>query len=284
MRGRRCICGRSARLPLCDGSHAAEGWSCAALPGAALARVFAAAPHNHTLAERLAHVRRGQPLHRLDGPVAAEELVVLTDGTDLDHLRPALARLQATETRVLVVGADVALLGGAFRGARLTAVPEADHPAVLWTALLRALDAPEAPALPPVRRLFLSHATADEARLQPAVAALRDLGLEVFVCGDSIPAGSRWWDEIRAALQACDRFLLLLSAASRDSGWCAFEAGAAVAWDKPVQLISLDGTLPPSYLAHLHMLDLPRARRLRPWLDEEDALIEALVSPLPTPG
>lgn len=283
MAGRRCICGRSGRLPLCDGSHAAEGWTCAALPGAALARVFAAAPHNHTLAERLAHVRRGQPLHRLDGPVVAEELVVLTDGTDLDHLRPALARLQAGTTRVLVVGADVGLLAAAFPGSRLTWVPEADHPAVLWTALLRALDDPGAPVPPAVRRLFLSHATADEARIQPAVTALRDLGLEVFVCGDSIPAGSRWWDEIRAALQACDRFLLVLSAASRDSGWCAFEAGAAVAWDKPVQLISLDGTLPPSYLAHLHMLDLPRAQRLRPWLDDEDALIEALIAPLAAP-
>ena len=193
---------------------------------------------------------------------------------------PPSARVRARQTLVLVVGADVVLVGAAFPGARLVPVADADHVGVLWANLLAALDAPGSPAPAEAPRLFLSHATADEAHLMPAVAALRALGIEVFLCGDSIPQGSRWWDEIRAALQACDRFLLVLSASSVDSTWCAFEAGAALAWDKPVQLISLDGSLPPSFLAHLQMQDLPRIQRLRPWLDAEDALVEALVAPL----
>ena len=288
MAPRRCICGRSAHLPLCDGSHAAEGWSCETLPAARHPRIYAAGPHHHTVADRLAHARRGGALHRLRGPVEAELLVIITDGADLDDLAPALARVRAERRRVVVLGADPALVGAAFPGASVVWVPQADHPAVLWRQLVAALDQPEqARASTPAPTVFLSHATADETRLQPAIEALRRVGVSVFSCGDSIPGGTRWWDHIRAALHAADRFVLVLSPAARASTWCAFEAGAAMAWDKPIQLVSLDGAPPPSFLAHLQMQDVGRIQALRPWLTADEALIEALLAPLsrsPTPG
>ena len=127
-------------------------------------------------------------------------------------------------------------------------------------------------------RLFLSHATADEAQLRTAVALLRRLGVEIFLCGDSIRGGARWWDTILTALRDCDRFVLVLSPESRQSSWCAFEAGAAVALGKPIRLLSLDGAPPPSFLGHLQMLDVPRVIRSRPWLSMEDALVESLIA------
>jgi hypothetical protein len=274
---RRCICGRSRTLPLCDGSHRSDAWTCAPSAAVSHARLFVAAPHNANIAERLAHARQGVALHHLDGPVSAEEVVVITDGAGLDLLTTALRRVTGQRQRVLLIGGDPAMLGGVLGGA-VVAVPDADHPALLWRSLLGALEAPVAPAAGPPPRLFLSHASADEAVLAPAVAVLRRLGVEVFVCGDSIPGGARWWDTILTALHRCDRFVLVLSQAARRSTWCAFEVGAAVVADKPIRLISLDGLPPPSFVSHLQMSDLPRIRAQRPWLSEPDAIIEALLS------
>lgn len=279
MTARRCICGQSQTLPLCDGSHQAASWSCAQPPPAPHARLFVAGPHNTTIAERLAHARQGAALHRLSGPVVAEEVVVISDGADLDLLTAALQRVTGQRQRVLLIGGDPALLRGVFAGSAIAAVAAESHPALLWQRLLAALDAPPAPpALQPPPRIFLSHATADEAQLQPAIAVLRRLSIEVFVCGDSIPGGARWWDTILAALRQCDRFVLVLSAAARASSWCAFEVGAAVALGKPIQLISLDGRPPPSFVSHLQMLDVPRSLRRRPWLTAEEAVLEALLA------
>lgn len=280
MSGRRCICGRASSFPLCDGAHAVEGWTCTRTRTVSHPQVFASGPAYHSVVERLAHAHRASALHQLRGPIRTEALVVVTDGTDHHHLRPALQRVDAETTRVLAVGADPLLLGGAFPGAAIVPVAEADQPTLLWRNLSGALH--RAVPLPSgVVRVFLSHATADEPRLQPAIEALRALGLEVFSCGDSIPGGSRWWDEILSALRACDRFVLVLSPAARQSTWCAFEAGAAIALEKPLQVISLDGAPPPSFLAHIQMQDVPRVQVLHPWLTPAEALLEALLAPIP---
>lgn len=275
---RRCICGRSSRLPLCDGAHALEGWRCSAAEPTIHPRVFAAGPSGRSIVERLAHAHRGAALHRLRGPVRTEQLVVVSDGTDLDHI--ALHRVDAEATRLLLLGADPALFGAAIAGATVVAVADSAHPAVLWRNLEAALSAPGTPLEQP-GSVFISHAASDEALLQPAVDTLRKLGITVFSCGDSIPAGTRWYDEILMALHACDRFVSVLTKASRASTWCAFEAGAAVATGKPIQLVSVDGLPPPSFLSHVQMQDVPRARQLRPWLSDDDAILEALLAPVP---
>jgi len=280
MSKRRCICGRSSTLPLCDGAHSAEGWRCSAPSATRHARIFASGVAYQTVAERLAHAYRGTVLHQLRGQVAAEELVVVTSGVDLEDLRPSLARVEAETTRILVVGADPLLVGGAVPEARVSAVSDSEHPAVFWRRLVEAMEG-KGTVVARSSRLFLSHATVDEARLQPAVDALRGLGVSVFSCGDSIPGGTRWRDQIVDALRACDRVVFVLSPAARSSTWCAFELGVAVALGKPLQLVSLDGLPPPSFLAHLQMQDVPRMLLLRPWLEYEDALLESVLALIP---
>ncbi len=248
----------------------------------ACARVFVGGPAYHTVVERLGHAHRGVALHQVDGRLSTESLVVVTDGTDLDHIGPAMARVKAETTRILVVGADAGLVGPAFPGARVTPVAESDQPAMFWRLLNAAL-ADQPVSVTGSTRLFISHATDDEAGLQPAVDALRRLGVSVFSCGDSIPGGARWWDHILGSLKDCDRFVSVLSPAARASTWCAFEAGAAVALGKPIQLVSLDGLPPPSFLAHLQMQDVARMQILRPWLNRQDAVLEALLAPIPGP-
>jgi hypothetical protein len=276
----RCVCGQSSRAPLCDGSHRSADWSCAERPDRVLARVWAAGHHAQALAERLAHARGGRALHRLEGSVYAAELIVLTDGTDLTGLQPALTRVDAKRTRLVVIGADAALLGSALPGATLVAVPDTSDPSLLWQRIAEALDAREgspASALP--ARLFVSHAVADEPQLGTLARALRELRIDVFLCGDSIRSGSDWREHITGALRAADRFVLLLSRSSRESTWCAFESGMAVALGKPVQVLALDGAAPPSYLAHLHVDDVQRIRSLRPWLEPDELLIDAVLAP-----
>ncbi|MDG1480416.1 MAG: TIR domain-containing protein [Myxococcota bacterium] len=281
---RRCICGRSQTPPLCDGSHSTDGWRCVAATAPVHARLFVAAPHNDNIAERLAHARQGVALHRLAGPVVAASVVVITDGAELDLLTTSLGRVSGPRgspprQRVVLLGGDPALLRGAFPGSAVESVPDEGHPVLLWRRLTQLLDAsPPEPSTEPPPRLFLSHATADEPLLQPAIALLRRLGVSVFVCGDSIPGGARWWDTILSSLHQCDRLVLVLSEAARRSTWCAFEVGAAAAVGKPIRVISLDGQPPPSFVSHLQMFDVPRMLRQRPWLTQEDSVLEAILS------
>jgi len=283
MPGRRCICGRSSMLPLCDGAHSVEGWACARSRAVPRARVVAGGPAYQSVVERLAHATGGDALHLLEGPVQTRSLVVVTDGTEGGGLWASLRRVQAETTRLLVIGADPVLVGPAISGAERVAVADAAQPLVLWRSLMEAIERKPERGQVEQARVFLSHATEDEALLQAPLDALRELGVEVFSCGDSIPPGARWWDTLMAALRACDRVLLVLTPASRRSTWCAFEVGTALALNKPVQLLSVDGEPPPSYVGHLQMLDLPRRRMVRPWLTEQEAILDALLAPLAGP-
>ena len=278
--GKRCICGRSSRLPLCDGAHASLSWTCAADTPAHHARLFVAAPQNHNIARRLAHAWQGAALHQVNGDVLAEQVTVISDGADVDFLSTALQRVVAPQRQVLLLGGDPILMQAIFPDAHIRPVDMAEHPSLLWRNIQAAMQqsaehTPLTAADKPL--LFVSHATADEPMLEEPIAILRRLGIDFFVCGDSIAGGERWWDAILDALRRCDRFVVVLSEASRQSGWCSFEIGAAVALNKPIQLISLDGLPPPSFVGHLQMWDVPRARRQRPWLDQTDALIEAVL-------
>lgn len=280
---RRCICGQSRRGNVCDGSHATSGWNCSAGPSTLHAKVFAAGNHGLSVAERLAHTFDGALLHRLRGQVTAEELIVVTDGSDLHTVTPLLERVDANRTRVLVLGAEPAWLASALPEAELLAIEDAPEPGVVWHRIVAALDAPATRGtLTKASRIFLSHAVQDEPRLLPAVESLRKLALDVFVCGDSIRSGIDWRDRIFGALKECDRFVLVLSPSSRASSFCAFESGAAMALGKPIQLVSLDGEPPPAFLAHLQMDDLARVRARRPWLDDDELLLDALIPRSPS--
>lgn len=154
-----------------------------------------------------------------------------------------------------------------------------NHQVLLWRNRCHAFDHPSAPgsvgAPPP--RMFQSHATADEPQLRSSLTLLRRLGVEILVCGDSIQTVHAG-ETILAARRAYDRFVLVMSPASRQSSCCTLEARAAVACGKPIRLLSLDVEPPTSFVIHLQMIDVPRTIRSRPRQTVEDALGGALIA------
>lgn len=284
---KRCVCGRSARLPLCDGAHEVEGWRCSIAGAAAVPYAFVAGRSLTNLADRLAHRFAGVSL---DGgadsaPVTAERLVILSDGHDLARVRRLALRVQAGQTWVLGVDAPAGVLSWAFPDGRHVALA-AEPAALIWNAAEAALTGGAAVTAPPdpARRrpaVFLSHAAADEATLFPVIEALRDhLGLSLFVCADSIAPGAGWHAEIRRELLACDLFVFVSSERGRASVFCAFEAGMALALDKPLRIVALDETPLPAHLQHIQSMEVGRLRRRKPWLTTTEAHLEAFLQVL----
>lgn len=271
----RCVCGRSARFPLCDGSHG-DAWSCSG-PTSAVGLCIVAGPHLSSLAERLAWEKGGRVLSALEGSVAAAQAIVLSDGTDLAYLRTALERLEAPVVRGLVVDGPAAALGVVLPGAPLASVrPEA--PEKLYRAVWDALSGQSTP-VEPLRSGFLSHAALDEPWLLPIVEDLRrNAGAELFVCADSIAEGEAWRSRIDEALRSADRFVFVGTPASYASTFCAYEFGMATALGLPRRILRVDATPLPAWIGHLQATDLPRILHHRPWLSRRDALEEALLS------
>src|SRR5258706_9047629 len=73
------------------------------------------------------------------------------------------------------------------------------------------------------KRVFLSYASADRARVAPIVDALSSQGYTVW-WDRQIEAGSAYARVIEAALEACDTVLVVWSHASVDSDWVRDEA------------------------------------------------------------
>jgi hypothetical protein len=145
----------------------------------------------------------------------------------------------------------------------------------LWSGALAALEA-ESPSkpilLPPI---FLSHAVEDEAEVLPLVQHLRKhAGASVFLCADSIQPGTQWSPSIERELRGCGIFFMVISKASLQSQYCAFEVGMAVALEKPLALLSLDGSPPPAFVQNLQVMDVDRLNRRKPWLLPTEARIE----------
>ena len=274
---KRCVCGRSSTLPLCDGSHRSEGWSCATEVSPAPYAVLSTQTLR-SLAERLAHRLRGVAVESVSGPVSAKKAVVLFDGTDASALRESLLRVSAQERMVVCVGvpAEVASWALDIDDVRVTGEGDVGLFLGVESAVMGAAGPPaERGAVPQV---FLSHAVADEGALVEAVQALRqDFGLDVFLCGDSIDAGTRWQPEIERHIRSCDRFVLICSEASRNSVYCAFEVGLAVALDKSIRLVSIDGQAPFLPVAQMQCVDVPRLMTRKPWLTRSEAILEALL-------
>ncbi len=217
--------------------------------------------------------------HRVDGPIQASRLIALSDGTDLAQLGGELARLSGDQRIAVAVETPISALHKTFSGWSLRHA-QPDDPLHLWRSVRAAIAGEDVPTHAPPS-VFLSHAVADEPTIQPVVDYLRRYaGAEIFVCADSIQPGDSWRERIDAELRAAECFVLIGSAASFASTYCAFETGAALALDKPCRVIVLDGTSPPAFIGHIQAVDLQRHRARRPWLSHADALSDALADAL----
>jgi hypothetical protein len=280
---RLCICGRSKAYPLCDGSHDADGWQCTARPGVHVPWCFVAGPHHTNVAERLASELGGVAAHAMGGRIHADRMVVLTDGTDLEVVFALVDGVNAGSRLAIALNLDAAMLRRALQDWPIASV-QAEGLA-LWPAVLAAVQGKAEPGVArPLSPSFLSHAVADEALLEEPLIYLRDrYDADLFVCGDSIPAGTNWNDTILAELRRRKRFVMIVSRSSVESTFCAFETGCAVALGRTIHLISIDGSTPAAFIQHLHMVDLPRRRRSRPWMSKQEVLVDALLEALAAP-
>lgn len=278
MKPKLCVCGRSKALPLCDNSHESEGWSCAATVAHSPLVVVASSRYLN-LAKKLAHHYAGAALESARAtPLVCERLVVLADPTDLEQLSRLISTVEADESIVFVVGFAPGILRSLFPTAELRYLDDSS-PLSAFQSVRQQLSEPPSPTQPMhLPRVFVSHAVSDEPRLAAAIDYLRRfLQASYFLCSDSIAPGTAWQSEIVEALRDADRFVAVISAASLRSHFCSFEAGMALALDKPIRLISLDGSRPPLFLAHLQCLDLALAASRRPWLSDDDRVLDALL-------
>ena len=277
---KRCICGNSRLFPICDGSHRSKNWECRGRPGQVTEWCFVAGPHNENLAAKLSAEFRGVAADIASGEISAARLVVISEGTDLDTVVRLASRVNAPRKMVVAVNIDAAMLAHAFPGWPIRAV-QGGNSIELWQQI-RSVCASDAKTSRPqpmqLQAAFLSHAVADEPLIQQPIEYLRRFyNADIFVCADSVPSGAVWHEQILGQLKERDLFVLLLSRSSLSSTFSAFEAGHAMALGKTVALISLDGSPPPTFVQHLQMTDLERMRRLAPWLDPEEVLLEALL-------
>jgi hypothetical protein len=278
---KRCICGTSARYPVCDGSHADAGWKCAPDGADEGGLVIAASASLQSIADRLAHEFSGRSLTAPVSGLHADRLVVLTDGQDLPGLQGRLQGVTARRRTLIPIGLAETVAAWAFDDFEVAPVGDVPDSA-LWSAVVASMQAAPAPAeASPVPAVFLSHAVADEPRLTAVVNTLRrDFGVRVFLCADSIRSGSEWQAAIHRHLGECDVFVFVASEAANDSVFCAFEAGYALARNTPVRVIDIDGRGPPAHLSHLHAESVPRQKAVQPWLNNEELVLDCFLKVL----
>lgn len=103
-------------------------------------------------------------------------------------------------------------------------------------------------------KIFISHSSQDRAFIEHTLLPLlRENGLQTWFSSHSIPSASDWEKTIRAALQECDWFLVVLSAQAIASEWVQAEVHWALDHrkDRFVSIIISDCT--PSDL-HLKLI------------------------------
>jgi WD40 repeat protein len=99
---------------------------------------------------------------------------------------------------------------------------------------------------------FVSYCRTDEAFARRLVSALDERGKSVWVDWEGIPPTAAWLEEIRAAIEASDSFVFLISDASLLSNVCADELAHAEEVGKrivPVAVENVDPATLPSVLA-----------------------------------
>ncbi len=203
MSAQRCICGLSKAFPICDGSHRSQGWSCSVTPGERAAFAFIAGPHHENLAERLAAELGGVAVHTREGSLQANQLVAITDGTDLGSVTAMVERVQAPSKLALALNLSPQWLSNVFPQWSTRQVDA--QGLALWDAVLAALAGPEGSEAEGaiLARAFISHAVADEGLIVEPLDYLRHhYRADLFLCADSIDAGRVWHDEIVQQLSA----------------------------------------------------------------------------------
>lgn len=114
-----------------------------------------------------------------------------------------------------------------------------------------------------VPTVFISYSTKDKLIGAQVKALLESYGVRCFLAHQDLRISEEWKVSILAELQRCDAFVALLSKAFRRSDWAPQEVGVIVGrGDVPILPLSVDGTTPFGFMAHVQSGKL-RDRQVR---------------------
>jgi hypothetical protein len=129
-------------------------------------------------------------------------------------------------------------------------------------------------------RAFMSYQTVDKEAAARVAGVLTEFDCTAFMAHDHIEVSEEWRLEILTELEVADLFVPILSAHYYGSVWCMQESGIAAFRRMTIIPLSIDGALPPGFLAHIQstkidpaapairdLLPAPGLRRLRGWAE-----------------
>ena len=104
--------------------------------------------------------------------------------------------------------------------------------------------------------IFLSYSRADAPFARGLAASLKDLGHQTWIDEENVAYGDSLIDATQEALRSASAVVVLLTEASRNSQWVAFELGAATAQGKRIFpiLLSDDPSVVPFQLQRIQYL------------------------------
>lgn len=280
---KRCICGSSSKFPICDGKHGSQNWRCSPDELYFHPRIIISSPHYLSLAESLAHKHNLLAFHLKTDVSHCEELIILHDSDDLQPLATYAQKIHHTRRRVISIDCPSPdVLNGDPPAIRISI--ESMPFKQFIDAASNAINQTVSSDFNIPKRLFVSHAVKDEARIMPVINRLREhYRCTVFLCADTIPAGANWQIKIEDELRDSDVVLVMCSKNLNQSTFCAYEVGLAKGMRIPIRPILLDEIPPPIFLQHLNAPSVSRINKTRPWLNESDAIASAVFMTLEEP-
>ena len=104
-------------------------------------------------------------------------------------------------------------------------------------------------------KVFVSYSTKDLADVEALKASLSGSPIEIFIAENSVKPSESLANEIKSAIKACDLFVVVWSNNAKNSDWVSQEVGQAVALDKKILPIVLEGTMGlPGFMSDLKYL------------------------------
>jgi hypothetical protein len=278
---KRCICGYSSNLPFCDGQHQKEGWTCANSRKRIQAIGILSGENYSSLAEKLAHHLDANIIQAQSKKAFYQKLIILTDGTELDQCSLFLEQCEYQEVQLIAIGISEIPLLAQFPKVKASASISSDI-SLLWSELLLAISQKSTPnRSEKVQKIFISHSIKDEDFLAPIIKYLRKyLGVDVFLCSDSIPSGDAWYQKIITELEQTELVIAMYSQNFQSSQFCSFEMGVTRALQKKLLLIGIDDTTLPVFLQDIQAEFLSKNQKHKMWLSPEEALIDLILQRL----
>jgi hypothetical protein len=92
-------------------------------------------------------------------------------------------------------------------------------------------------------RLFVSHISANKARMSAMKGALAYWGISAFVAHEDIQASREWRDEVEAGLETMQMLVALVQPGFKESDWCTQEVGYALG--RKIDILPLRAGLDP---------------------------------------